>query len=580
MTLRFDEILSRAAAWADDDPDATTREQVLGWVETRDEVALRAAFDGRLEFGTAGLRGPLAPGPLGLNRAFVRRVTAGLGAYVGRTTPAALERRVVIGYDGRVGSRVFAEDAAGILGAQGFVVLLYDTVCPTPELAFAVVYLQCVAGIMVTASHNPPGDNGYKVYWGDGAQIVPPHDAGISAAIDEVLSLSGVGCDSLEAMFASGSLRTVPREVREAYLEGALALRVHSESGTVRAVYTAMHGVGRDLLFELLARSGHDDVHAVPEQAEPDGRFPTVAFPNPEEKGALDLALRLAGSIDAALVIANDPDADRLAVAVRLGGGAYRSLTGNEVGQLLASDLLANGRRERTRLVATTVVSSSMLSKLAAESGAHYAETLTGFKWIAHRALAFEANGGDFVMGYEEALGYSVGSLVRDKDGVSTAMLLLDLAAFEARRDRTLIDALDDLSRRHGLHVSGQRSVTLPGAAGAVRIREMMASLRRQPPVSIGGRQVTAIRDLSLPDAPDLPPADVLAYTLDDGTRILARPSGTEPKIKFYFEVVESVDPSEPLPAAEVRARARLIQTQSAFEDHLGPFLAAPESRR
>ena len=341
-----------------------------------------------------------------------------------------------------------------------------------------------------------------------------------------------------------------------------------------------MHGVGRDLLFELLARSGHDDVHAVPEQAEPDGRFPTVAFPNPEEKGALDLALRLAGSIDAALVIANDPDADRLAVAVRLGGGAYRSLTGNEVGQLLASDLLANGRRERTRLVATTVVSSSMLSKLAAESGAHYAETLTGFKWIAHRALAFEANGGDFVMGYEEALGYSVGSLVRDKDGVSTAMLLLDLAAFEARRDRTLIDALDDLSRRHGLHVSGQRSVTLPGAAGAVRIREMMASLRRQPPVSIGGRQVTEIRDLSLPDAPDLPPADVLAYTLDDGTRILARPSGTEPKIKFYFEVVESVDPSEPLPAAEVRARARLIQTQSAFEDHLGPFLAAPESRR
>ena len=559
-----DALKALALAWAADDPDPLTVAATHALVAKGDAALLADHFGTRLEFGTAGLRGALGPGPNRMNHALVRRVTAGLGHYLLREVPEARRQGVVIGFDGRIGSREFATDAALVLAGLGIVAWLYDEVCPTPELAHGVTHLGASAGIMVTASHNPPQDNGYKVYWGNGAQIVPPHDRGISAAVDAIGGIAELRLPDGAAARAEGLVRPVPPAVLQTYLEKVAALRVHHETG-VRIVYTAMHGVGKRLIEQVLLPAGHTDLHLVAEQAEPDGRFPTVKFPNPEEPGALDLSLALAVRVSADLVIANDPDADRLAVAVPRGDGTWRALTGNEVGCLLAEDLLTHGGQEAHRLVATTVVSSALLSRIAAAHGAAYAETLTGFKWIANAALRHEAGGGRFVMGYEEALGYSAGSVVRDKDGVSAALLLCDLAAFEKARGRTLLHALESLARRYGQYVSSQKSITLPGADGARQIREIMAALRRAPPVDFAGTAVLAARDLAIPTRPDLPASDVLAWELEGGGRILARPSGTEPKIKFYFEAREPVAADESTADAEGRARARLGAWMSAL---------------
>ena len=570
-----DEVLrSRARAWLEVDPDPETRAATLALLEADDPAALREHFGARLAFGTAGMRGPLGPGPNRMNRALVRRVSAGLADYLcAQSVDLEADRRrgVVVGYDGRVGSRVFAEDTAGVLAARGFVAHLSPTLCSTPVLAFAVHHLGAVAGVMVTASHNPPGDNGYKVYWRNAAQIIPPHDAGIAAAIDQVESAEGTPeALSLEAALAAGRLQTLPDAVEAAWRSAVLAQRVHPAPGArVRFVYTAMHGVGYAPLGRLLAAAGHDDLHPVVEQVEPDGRFPTVAFPNPEEPGALDLAYARARAIDADVVVANDPDADRLAVAIPDRAGQWRALTGNEVGVLLACDLLAHGPQDPHRLVATTIVSSVMLARIARTLGVGYAETLTGFKWIANRALAHEADGGRFVMGYEEALGYSVGPVVRDKDGLSAALILLDLVAFEKARGRTLNDTLDDLARRFGVSATAQHSVVLPGTEGAGQIAALMARLRATPLGSLGGVEITHTRDLARPESPALPTADVLTYDLADGSRILARPSGTEPKIKFYFEVLETTAEGEALETARHRADLRLATLRAAFLEHL-----------
>ncbi len=566
------EILrEKAERWAADDPDPETAAATRGLLEASasgDAAALADHFGTRLEFGTAGLRGALGPGPNRMNRALVQRVTLGLGRYLLAHVPDVKTTGVVIGYDGRIGSDIFSADAACVLAALGIPAFLHDILCPTPQLAHAVTHLHAAAGIMVTASHNPPQDNGYKVYWGNGAQIVPPHDGGISAAVDAVLGL--IALPSLEDARKSGLVRSVPEAVCEAYLGEVAALRVHT--GTeLRIVYTAMHGVGRRLIELVLGRAGYTDVHLVAEQVDPDGRFPTVKFPNPEEPGALDLSLALARKVGADVVIANDPDADRLAVAVPRPDGTWRPLSGNEVGCLLAEYLLtygAKGPNPGSRLVATTIVSSSLLSRIAREHGVAYAETLTGFKWIANAAIRHEAGGGSFVMGYEEALGYSVGPVVRDKDGVSAALILCDLAAFEKARGRTLLDALESIARRYGLYVSGQKSITLPGADGARQILEMMVDLRAKPLTELAGTAIVRTRDLAVrtPETPaDLPTADVLAWDLEGGGRVLARPSGTEPKIKFYFEACEPVAADEALPAADARARARLTAWTQAL---------------
>ena len=570
MSSPISELKEQARLWAALDPDPETRAETLSMLEGERLEELEAAFGQRLEFGTAGLRGRLGPGPGQMNRVLVQRVASGLGAYVEGLGAA---KTAVIGFDGRKNSRIFAEDTARVLGAQGFQVYLYDEVVPTPVLSYAVVALKVTVGVMVTASHNPPQDNGYKVYWSNGAQIVPPHDSGISAAIDDV---GEVILADVQELRASGRLKAPATAILENYYCDILELRVLNSTGA-RAVYSAMHGVGGRFVMEALRRAGHTDVLPVPEQFEPDSRFPTVDFPNPEEPGALDLALALAAQEEADLVVANDPDADRLAVAVRDGEGQFIPLSGNEVGLLLAECLMSHGGQRTKPMLATTIVSSTMLRKIASAHDAAYAETLTGFKWIANRAIAHGESGGDFVVGFEEALGYSVGPVVRDKDGVSALLLLLDLAAAEKERGRSLLDSLEDLYRRYGLHLAEQVALKLPGADGAEKIRGLMERLRTAPPTSLLGHSIAIVTDLSdnsrtvrgVREEAGFPLSNVLGFEFENGFRILARPSGTEPKIKFYFEVQAAVGEGQELSQVRSDLSKVLESLKKAFLEML-----------
>jgi len=510
------ELLARATAWLAEDPDPGTRGELAGLLEAGDMTAVADRFADRLQFGTAGLRGALGAGPNRMNRAVVRRTTAGLAAYLhasGETGP------VVVGYDARHSSDVFAEDTAAVLTGAGLSALVLPRPLPTPVLAFAVRHLQACAGVMVTASHNPRADNGYKVYLGDGAQIVPPADAEISAAIDGVGPLAGVP-------LADG-WRRLGEEVLEAYLDAVIGLSLVPDRD-VRTAYTPMHGVGRDVLLAAFGRAGFPAPTVVAEQAEPDPDFPTLAFPNPEEPGATDLLLATAARTGADLALANDPDADRLAVAV---GG--RLLTGDELGVLLADHVLRH-TTGADRLVATTIVSSSLLEKLARAHGVAYAETLTGFKWIVRAADSHP--GSRFVFGYEEALGYVVGDVVRDKDGISAALAVAELAAAEKAAGRTMINRLDELAMEHDVHATEQISIRV---TDLTTIADMMADLRSRPPGSLGGSAVTHVVDLLLDGR--LLPSDVLVYGLQNGGRVIVRPSGTEPKLKAYLEAVVPV---------------------------------------
>lgn len=548
------DIMARAHAWVETDPDPATKAAGMALLESGDPQVIAEHFSKRLAFGTAGMRGNMGPGPGRMNRALVRRVAHALGTYVSGQISGAKQQGIVIGFDGRHGSREFAKDSAGILLKQGYTVFAFEDVCSTPQLAHAITHLGAAAGVMVTASHNPPEDNGYKVYWENGAQIIPPHDRGISAEIDRI-----EGCPTP----SDATAQPIPDSVWSDYIDRVMALRVRPCTG-IRAVYTAMHGVGWQPLKAILDAAGHTDIHAVAAQRDPDGDFPTVAFPNPEEDGALDLAIAEAQSIGADLIIANDPDADRLAVALQDKDGRWIQLSGNEVGALLAEELLAHGPAHPNRLVATTIVSSILLKKIAARHGALCGETLTGFKWLANLALAHD---GPFVLGFEEALGYSVGDVVRDKDGLSAALILLDLASNLKARGLSLWDALQRLDARHGAHRSQQLAIKLDGEAGARAIEGVMKLLRTQPPTNIADSDVIYMRDIQSRIGMDcktgastqvmLPPSNVLEFTLEDGTRILARPSGTEPKVKFYVEAVGSDAKSASSRAAEVTKAIR-----------------------
>ncbi|HET7534281.1 MAG TPA: phospho-sugar mutase [Nocardioidaceae bacterium] len=538
-----DGLLDRARTWAAEDPDDQTRtelEVLLQQVEQNpsgpEAADLADRFEGRLEFGTAGLRGALGAGPNRMNRVVVVRAAAGLAAYL-RDNGAADGDAVVIGYDARYNSDVFAKDTAEVIVGAGLRALVLPRPLPTPVLAYAIRELGCVAGVMVTASHNPPQDNGYKVYLGDGSQIVPPADAEISARIDAV-----------------GSLDSVPRgdewlwlddDVADSYAARVAALVGPSTPRELTAVYTPLHGVGGEVVADVLERAGFAAPHVAAEQAEPDPDFPTVAFPNPEEPGAMDLAMRLAEEVDADVVLANDPDADRCAVAVP-GPHGWRMLRGDEVGALLADFLLRLGVQG---VYATTIVSSSLLGKMAAAHGQEYRGTLTGFKWLGRiDGLAF---------GYEEALGYCAApELVRDKDGVSALLRVAELAAILRSEGRTLDDQLDDIARTYGLHATDQLSVRVTDLS---QIAEAMARLRAAPPATLGGLAVEQVDDLSLGSA-DLPPTEGLRYRLAEGARVVVRPSGTEPKLKCYLEVVVPVEEGEPggVDAARIAATGRL----------------------
>ncbi len=565
-------ILEAAEAWLSEDPDPTTAGELRGLIDAyeRGDAAaqrdLTERFTGALEFGTAGLRGILGAGPQRMNRVLVRRVTAGLAAYLLEHVPDARARGVVIGHDARRNSRVFAEDTARVLGGAGLRVYLAHRPWPTPTTAWAVTARRAGAGVMVTASHNPPAYNGYKVYWGNGAQIIPPHDAGIAAAIARVERTDRLPMPELGELRRAGLVVDEGEALHDDYLAQVIALRASpaaSGRGLVIA-YTPLHGVGAASVEAALRRGGFPEVHTEPSQREPDPEFPTVAFPNPEEKGAMDRVLALAATVRADLVLANDPDADRLCVALPEDGG-YRLLTGDQVGVLLADYLLEVGPKDR-RMVATTIVSSQLLGFLARQAGADYRETLTGFKWIGNAAIDYEReHGGRFVMGYEEALGYSVGPLVRDKDGVSAALVFAELVAWNRARGRSVAEHLDDIYRRVGLFVTEQVSLTKPGADGLAEIRAAMARFRARPPRELAGHAVEEVADL-LRGEGGLPPSDVLVYRLAGGRRVIMRPSGTEPKLKSYYEVRVEVGPGEPLAAARARGLAELAQLRDAHQ--------------
>jgi phosphomannomutase len=589
------EWIARAEAFLADDPDPDTRAELTELLSQANLAELRDRFGSQLEFGTAGLRGLIGAGDNRMNRRVVAQTSAGLCAYLAQTSPAATQRGLCIGFDGRHKSREFAEEARAIACGAGFVVYAFEEVCPTPLLAFAVRDRAAIGGIMITASHNPAAYNGYKVYLHDGAQLRQPHDAAIAQAIRRVGPALALPRLSRERAHAAGLLRALDG-VEARYLAslaselavmspapselGALspaasALAALSPAGArigLSVAYTALHGVGASLARQALALAGVEHLHVVAGQAEPDATFPSVAFPNPEEPGAMDAVLELANARHCDLAIANDPDADRVAVAARAADGGMRVLSGNALGVLLADHLLSHAPQDGKNLLVSTIVTTPMVGRIARAHGARWETTLTGFKWILPRALELEAQAGlRLVLGFEEALGYCVGTRVRDKDGIASAAHVVRMAAEHAAQGRTLHDALDALYRRHGLFESRQLSINLPGRDGLARIAACMAKLRDQPPAAIADRPVSAVLDL-LADDPSaaLPKSDVIRIELEAAQRITVRPSGTEPKLKIYLDCVAEVADSEPLSAARARAEQCAEQLSHGIRALLG----------
>lgn len=577
-------LFARAEAWAAEDPDPATTAELQALLSSartddaaRDELADR--FAGPLSFGTAGLRAALGAGPNRMNRVVVRHTAAGVARYLLDTAAGAYTPRAVVGFDARHNSDVFAQETAAIFTAAGIEAFLMPALLPTPVLAWAVRALECEAGVMVTASHNPPQDNGYKVYLGgravsdsgQGAQIVAPMDAEIAERITATGALAGI--ELAEAGWTVLPAAGEPGDVQARYLESITAL-IPADAperelrADLRIVVTPMHGVGGDTMSRALATAGFADVHMVAEQAEPDPDFPTVAFPNPEEPGAIDLALDLARTTTADLVIANDPDADRCAAAVKDPRTGWRMLTGDEVGALLGVHIAARLAADAAGAAASpaaapvfanSIVSSRLLARIAAAAGIAHEETLTGFKWISRVP--------DLSFGYEEALGYCVApDLVRDKDGMSAALLLADFAAQLKAAGRTLCDELDALALDHGLHATDQLSVRVTSLD---ELGTLMTRLRAQAPSSIAGSVVTLAADLAR-GSTELPPTDAMAFTTADDSRVIVRPSGTEPKLKCYLEVIEPVASADDLPDAHDRARERLARVRADIGTVLG----------
>jgi phosphomannomutase len=512
-------LVGEVQAWIADDPDPTTASQLQQWLDTNNEAELRTSFNGFLQFGTAGLRGPIRPGPSGMNRAVVGRTAAGIVAYMKERNLTS----VVIGRDARYGSEDYTFETAEIMSGAGMKVFVLPRTLPTPVLAFATNELGCDVGIMVTASHNPPQDNGYKVYLGGkvdgieyrGSQIVSPTDVSIAQKIDAITSL--------KSQPRGKEWTVLGEEIIEKYIDRTASLA--TKPGSLRIVYTAMHGVGTETLQRVFLKAGFQTPILVDAQAAPDPDFPTVAFPNPEEPGAIDLALETAKSFDADLVIANDPDADRCAAAVKDPATGWRMLRGDELGAILGESI---ARKSQTGIFANSIVSSSILKKIAEHYQLEFKETLTGFKWLAKiKGLTF---------GYEEALGYAVDAkTVNDKDGISAAITLAQIATDLAADEKTLLDLLDEIWARHGFHATEQISIRLSDLS---KVGVILGGLRSNPPQSIAGRAVTSIDDLAAP-TDGLPPTDGLRIWLDGGVRIIIRPSGTEAKMKCYIEVIE-----------------------------------------
>ena len=558
--MDFEELAAQASAWIEHDPDPVTRRELQALLVQRDADGLAEHFAGELEFGTAGLRGLVGAGPSRMNLVTVARATAGLACQLLADVEGAAERGVVIGHDARRGSDEFTRVAVEVLAGHGLKVHWFPGLTPTPLAAFAGRHLGAAATVVVTASHNPPDYNGYKVYSERGSQIVPPQDARIREERAKQGHFADLPRKPLDEALASGQVVELGRPLIDAYFEAldTQCLGPVPPPAQVSAVLTPLHGVGHVFVDEALRRRGFTKLYPVAEQIVPDGAFPTVTFPNPEEPGALDLALALARDKGADLIVANDPDTDRLSVSVRDPSDprGMRVLSGNEVGVLLADWILDEGARlgrlPAKPLTVTTIVSTSMLRAVSEARGARCDEVLTGFKWIWDRGIVLatkgdgggeggegEGGGFTFVFGFEEALGYSVGPVVRDKDGIGAALTLMDLAAAEKAKGRTLLARLDDLARAHGAYATDQVSVRLEGAAGKAKIEAVLAGLRASPPTEVAGVKVVRMRDLDTDDAAardGLPRSNVLSLWTEDGSRLVLRPSGTEPKLKCYLE--------------------------------------------
>lgn len=573
----LNQLLTDAREWASHDPDPTTSAALLELTDLAsggDAGAVQElgdSFNGTLQFGTAGLRAALGPGSNRMNRVVVRRAAAGLAAFLAEVVAAAApgtRPRAVVGFDARYNSDIFAQETAAIFTAAGIETFLMPAALPTPLLAYAVRSLDCDGGVMVTASHNPPQDNGYKVYLGRhavsesgrGSQIVAPYDAQIAEKIEAVGALESI-------TLAEVGWTVLPTSITADY-QAAMAGLVDAEhfpARDLKIVLTPMHGVGGETAVSVLNAAGFANVTLVAEQAEPDPDFPTVAFPNPEEPGALDLALAAAADLGADIVLANDPDADRAAVAaVDPATGAWRMLRGDEVGALLGAHIVARmaagaGEEPRAGVFANSIVSSRLLSRIAAAAGYAHEETLTGFKWISRVP--------GLTYGYEEALGYCVApDLVRDKDGISAAVLIAELAATAKAEGKTIFDTLDELYLVHGLHASDQLSIRV---ADLGLLDAMMNRLRVNPPEAFGGSAVEVFTDLA-EGSESLPPTDGLLYLTRDQSRVIIRPSGTEPKLKCYLEVIQAVESAAELPAARQAARTSLDDVLRDVREALG----------
>ncbi|AQX80825.1 phosphomannomutase [Plantibacter flavus] len=554
-------LLATAEAWLAQDPDDETRAELAGLVErarVSDDVAvaeLHDRFDTRLQFGTAGLRGRIEAGSNRMNRVLVSQAAAGLAAYLLEQAPEGVTPSVVIGYDGRKNSAVFAGDTAELMAGAGVRAILLPRLLPTPVLAFAVRFFDASAGVMVTASHNPPADNGYKVYLGGehhGSQIVSPADAAIAAHIGRIAETALV-----QDLPRSDGFEIAGEDVVDAYVAETAAVAPAPAGGQLRVVYTAMHGVGWETTRRVLETAGYPAPELVAEQIDPDPTFRTVSFPNPEEPGALDLSFATARAVGADLIIANDPDADRLAIAIPddAAPSGFRRLTGNEVGLLLgwraaqAASAALDGDAAPEGTLACSIVSSPALRLVAEAHGLEFRETLTGFKWISRTP--------GMLFGFEEALGYLVNpGTVRDKDGISAAIAFLGLATASAQAGESVAGLLDRFADTFGSFGSDQISIRYTELS---RIGEVMAGLRALPPTELAGARVTRIDDLA-DGFEALPPSDVLRVWLDDGTRVMIRPSGTEPKLKVYVDV-QSADGDAAERAATVTARLAALRT-------------------
>ncbi len=567
-------MMEKVTQWLTADPDPKTREELQYLIDHKMYDELEDRFKSRLEFGTAGLRGKVGCGPNRMNRLVIQQTALGLGQYLMKQVDDAKKRGVVIGYDGRSDSQSFAHETASVLTALGIKVYLTHTVAATPIAAFGVKHFKAAAAVVVTASHNPPEYNGFKVYWENGAQIIPPHDSGIAAEIDiaatriiPLMPLAEGEREGLLVWLGDDYYQTYRTAINENPLLGN-----HTNPEAITIAYTAMHGVGANMAEDLLHDAGFKKVFSVKEQRDPDGTFPTVNFPNPEEHGAMDMVIALADSLEAELACANDPDADRFAVAVRKPDGGYQMLTGDQVGTLFGDYLLSKTDASK-QLVGNTIVSSSLLSKIAAAHGAKYYQTLTGFKWLTNIAMKEQSDEHQFLFAYEEALGYTIGNTVWDKDGLSALVAFAQLSAELYSQGKTIWDQLEAIYRKHGMYLNAQRSIALDPNSPPIGEK-----LRAEPPKEIAGKHIITTEDLKhsirthkngKTESIDLPSSDVLIYHLEGGSRVIVRPSGTEPKLKCYYEVVGSFAKNESFHSAQERAEEQLSMLISEHQNSL-----------